>query len=315
MFPENSRKDTILLTFIFLILLFAIHIVGVTGEVKSEKFKKLDGHRIINIMKTVDCSDKLQCCSRCLEEAGCVSVNFRMNYPNLNCDLNWKTPLDENVSLEKTDNTAVFYIINSPWKLVFRVTAGRITNPYTAWKNGTGTDNSDSCMLLYPPSCTSYYRHKLLDTWQNWSITQVKFAVYTNKTLGAQIVFNGTGSDMVSWFSKDRVMETSWTDLVSSYQHFFSLEGDSPWGRHFFIHGPYISCPTDYGWILINSGIRPYCPFDIRGAYPAIIYARSGMKSIYGSQDVIDGLACSEDELATLVKKLNETSSGDLTWS
>ncbi|KAK3587740.1 hypothetical protein CHS0354_042694 [Potamilus streckersoni] len=282
MFPQNSR---IYLTFISFYFLFAIFIVNsIGGDVNSEKFKKLEGHRIIDIIKTINCSTKLQCCSRCIEVVGCVSVNFRKNSPNLNCDLNWKTPLDANVSIEKFDSSFVFFIDNDPWKLVFRVTAGGTTDPYYAWLNGIGTDNSDDCMMLYPPSCTTYYRHNLLDDWQNWSIKQVKLALYEYHTLVAYIIFNGEGSDMQSWFSKGRLKQTSWTDLASSTLEFFSLKGDDYWGRHFFIHGSYTLCAKDYGWILVNSGIRPYCPFDQHGSYPSIIYARNGVKSIYGSQ-------------------------------
>ncbi|KAL3873165.1 hypothetical protein ACJMK2_036315 [Sinanodonta woodiana] len=89
--------------------------------------------------------------------------------------------------------------LKDPWKLVFRVTAGGGTNPYYAWRNGTGALDSDNCMMLYPSSCTKYYRNKLLDTWTTWPIEKVKFALYQNHTQVAYIVFNGTGSDSKEW--------------------------------------------------------------------------------------------------------------------
>ena len=43
----------------------------------------------------------------------------------------------------------------------------------------------------------------------------------------AFILFNGRDSTMDSWFSKDRVLDSTWTDIKTETSNYFSIEG---WG-------------------------------------------------------------------------------------
>ncbi|KAK3587739.1 hypothetical protein CHS0354_042693 [Potamilus streckersoni] len=280
-------------------LLLFISVFGDTKEeVRSKIFRKLETYRINNIFKTMNSLTEVQCCAQCLEEDSCVSTNFRTNSTSQNCNLNSMSPLEANVSIENSANWSVFYLDNDSWKLVFRLTAGGGTDTYEAWKNGVGTNNSDDCMMLYPPLCTSYYRHELLDEWGKWNIEQVKFALYENHTEAAYIIFNGTGSDFESWFSKERLLESSWADIIGTNQMlYFSIKGDSVLGRQFFIQEYYGGCPGDRGWTMAVSGIFRGCSFDKHPSYPGIVYAMNGTKSTYYSTGY--GVA---DVLAVYVK-------------
>ncbi|KAL3872545.1 hypothetical protein ACJMK2_035768 [Sinanodonta woodiana] len=281
MFAQKFRFSPVHITMYLLIL---ICVVGDTKEeAQSVIFTKLQAYRINNIYKTVSSLTEVQCCAQCLEDDGCVSINVRTNSSNQNCNLNSVSPLDANVSIEKSANSSVFYKDNAPWKLVFRLTSGGGTDPYQAYVNGVGTANSDDCMMLYPPMCTRYYRHERLDDWKQWNVYQVRFALYYNRTEVAYVIFNGTGSDKESWFSKERVLESSWTDLMGTSQLiYFSIKGDYNLGRHFFIHEYYGGCPADRGWTATVSG-KSYCSFDIHPSYPGIVYARNQTKSTYNS--------------------------------
>ncbi|KAL3873164.1 hypothetical protein ACJMK2_036314 [Sinanodonta woodiana] len=286
-------------------LQFLIHILLCCNEAKREfrttTFLKLEGYRVTNIYKTINAT-RVQCCGQCLEDNKCASVNVREDSTYPNCDINQMSPVAEAVSIVQSANWNVFYMDNDPWKLVFRVTAGGGTNPYYAWQNGTGTLDSENCMMLYPSSCTKYYRNKLLDTWTTWPIEKVKFALYKNHAQVAYIVFDGTGSDMESWFSKQRVVASSWSDIIESKQMlYFSVQGDSLRGRYFFIHEAYGGCNIDVGWTVTAFGIQVPCTIDMHASYPGLVYAKNGTKALYSSQGY--GVA---DVLAVYVKLQEE---------
>nr|KAG5692377.1 hypothetical protein BaRGS_007990 [Batillaria attramentaria] len=41
----------------------------------------------------------------------------------------------------------------------------------------------------------------------------------------AYVEFNGRGSNYMNWFSRDRIISSSWTDLRTQPQNYFSIEG------------------------------------------------------------------------------------------
>ncbi|KAK2559872.1 hypothetical protein P5673_017435 [Acropora cervicornis] len=64
-----------------------------------------------------------------------------------------------------------------------------------------------------------------------------RLALYDNQTLVLSLVFNATDSNKTSWFSKNRLIQSPWTeDLQNQQQNFFSLVGDLTARRAFFIN-------------------------------------------------------------------------------
>ena len=56
-------------------------------------------------------------------------------------------------------------------------------------------------------------------------LCQVRVSMMKKGTEQAFIDFNGRGSDFDSWFSKDRVTNSTWTDLTSQPTLHFSMRG------------------------------------------------------------------------------------------
>ncbi|KAL4234202.1 hypothetical protein ACF0H5_005855 [Mactra antiquata] len=78
------------------------------------------------------------------------------------------------------------------------------------------------------------YRHSKVDHWYN--ISQVKFDVVINNTSVAFIILNGTGSDNYSWFSHERLIESSWPGLTSSSTvDSFNIKGKNSFRRRWFV--------------------------------------------------------------------------------
>ena len=93
--------------------------------------------------------------------------------------------------------------------------------------------------------------------------------LYNNGTEVASLKFNAVGTDKLSWFSQENLVQSPWTDLkAATHLQTFSINGVD---RIFEINGLYATCSTDYGWLLIpNSN----CPWETRLPQTSIIYSK-----------------------------------------
>ena len=85
---------------------------------------------------------------------------------------------------------------------------------------------------------------------------KVRLALYKNGSEILSIVFNATESTRDSWFCRDRLIVSPWTDIKTEQQNFFSIPGHS--GRNFYINRNWESCPNDSGWLMTTSNICDY---------------------------------------------------------
>ena len=77
-----------------------------------------------------------------------------------------------------------------------------------------------------------------------------------------ELKFDAKGSDKLNWFSLSRLTQSSWTDMKTQPNNFFSIRGDPGNGRHFFINSVYGGCPKDAGWMVIT--VPPDCDWEKR---------------------------------------------------
>ena len=108
--------------------------------------------------------------------------------------------------------------------------------------------------------------------------------LYNAGTEVASLTFNAIGTDKLSWFSQENLVQSPWKDLKTATSlQTFSINGDS---RNFEISGRYILCSTDYGWFLI---VENGCSWETRLPQGSILYSKLdtfvnwnqyGMKSV-----------------------------------
>jgi len=73
----------------------------------------------------------------------------------------------------------------------------------------------------------------------------------------------------LSWFSKEYLAQTRWTDLNSTTSlHVFSIHGDA---RMFEISDDYGDCKKDSGWFLITA---KDCEWETRLPKASILYSK-----------------------------------------
>lgn len=161
------------------------------------------------------------------------------------------------------------------WNMVFRATAGNGHNVYKAWVYGTGTSGFKPTDM--ERSCGPHYRSPLIKTWDWLGIRKVKLAFFEHGKQVAYIIFNGRNSDSMNWFSKKRVLYSSWCDLHPDHDYnMFSIEGDQRTvDRSFYINFNYGGCDADRGHIAtIDTTEKRVCSWDIHPVYPQFVYSK-----------------------------------------
>ena len=169
--------------------------------------------------------------------------------------------------------------LNDYWLLVFRLRPGDYGGVLEAWTDGRNAresyDPNDADVMFhkYIP-----FRNYAVDLWQNLRISLVRVALFDeNDKEVAFLLFDGAGSDKMNWFSKERLLDSSWGQLrYDSALNFFSIAGDTSNVRRFFINVRYSSCPIDHGFLMILDGNSPRpCDYEKRlGQTTRILYSK-----------------------------------------
>ncbi|CAG2249738.1 unnamed protein product [Mytilus edulis] len=153
--------------------------------------------------------------------------------------------------------------------------------------SGTGSNQTRdpdwTPIFIACPGNKHHKRRSIIDRW-NWDaadlIEQVRVDLYKDSQVDAMFLFDGKGSTSVSWFSKERLLQSSYQDLSRTATiNYFSMEGSNAADRHFYINSHHGGCPNDFGWLqIIDSRLRfgttGGCTFDhLYGReYPYFMY-------------------------------------------
>ena len=175
------------------------------------------------------------------------------------------------------ENDYIEHFEKDGWELIFRATASNDVDTYAAWVHGKHTTPHKPNNMRR--ACGVHYRNPEIDRWTELDAQKVKLAFFENGKEVAGIVFNGLGSDQLNWFSKDRIVSSSWCDLNSNreYTH-FSIAGDTYKERkRRFLTVKYAGCDGDIGHTVVidkDAGDRP-CLFDHQPTYPQFFYSKT----------------------------------------
>ncbi|KAK2559870.1 hypothetical protein P5673_017432 [Acropora cervicornis] len=139
------------------------------------------------------------------------------------------------------------------WLMVFKMVVNIVHDIQEVWSSSDSKSVNKSEIINVDGSVKYFYKSP-----------RARLALYDNQTLVLSLVFNATDSNKTSWFSKNRLIQSPWTeDLQNQQQNFFSLVGDLTARRAFFINKVYNnSCSGDNGWLMASSGKN--CSYENR---------------------------------------------------
>ncbi|KAK7482378.1 hypothetical protein BaRGS_00026397, partial [Batillaria attramentaria] len=194
-----------------------------------------------------------------------------------------KQELDATQGLFRMDDNSI---------LAFRLTAGTDSSAYGRYTSVGYNDDHPMVHAGWNCGCRSvdgilpcnrHYRSRFLDLWPSSLIDTVKVTVYEHGKEMAYVEFNGRGSTYLDWFSPDRVVSSSWTDLLSEPHNYFSIAGYSQSSprisRSFFINRNYNGCPGDRGWLVVVDYAPDVCSWGQGSPTPIILYSRLSTES------------------------------------
>ncbi|XP_067685421.1 uncharacterized protein [Haliotis asinina] len=270
-----------------------------SAEISQELYTVVHGYRLTNTpMCTVDYKPtrrfKAWCLQHCLA-LSCASASFRQT--DGICELHSLKLYDGDSRFVESDD----WIYMEPrsdvltwdeWTVVFRAQKHTWTPSYLAWKNDSIYHDHPLLPPRLQPACFSpntlrpcgdHFRSKIMSTWEAAGIKLVKVLLMKNSRVRKEIIFDGTGTTKMSWFTETRVVNSTWTDLNTSTFNRFSIKGH-PNNRRFMISNSYYGCPNDVLWMIVidEDDVSHPCDWDHPANAPKFLYTRKNTKRAAG---------------------------------
>ena len=140
------------------------------------------------------------------------------------------------------------------WMLVFKKSTGVTNDPYDLWVSGDLNATDTTLMDRDGESAdfaSPWYK-------QHWAdVAEVRVEVLEGGEPVQWMEYAPAGADDLSWYDQAHLTGSSYTDLVSAEQNYWSITGDASNNRHWFINGHYGGCAADTGWVVANGGSGP----------------------------------------------------------
>ncbi|KAK3581064.1 hypothetical protein CHS0354_033850 [Potamilus streckersoni] len=131
-----------------------------------------------------------------------------------------------------------------------------------------------------------HYKPDYSNHWNDYCIDKVKVSIYNQGVEKANIIFDATGTDKMGWFSPDRILSSTWTDIKSAPKEIFSMLGDPSRGREFYASGHSTGCDA-YGWIMIST--KDTCFFEMGDKKPTFYYAPGQTQAHWQTNNPLTG--------------------------
>ncbi len=143
------------------------------------------------------------------------------------------------------------------WTEVYKTSDGANIDANALWNAATPVnDATTDCASITTTGANAYCVTKLVTKFWNAngvSFTNARVHAYTGGAITAFVKLSGLTSDKVAWYSQATLAGSSWTDLATSPTNFFSIAGDSQYGRNWFTNQSYGGCGADTGWFVVSS--------------------------------------------------------------
>ena len=161
------------------------------------------------------------------------------------------------------------------WTMVFKLSDGAGGDGSSLWNSGPLND-ADVTLLNPGKSAKQYVSRFPSNFWNvnGVTITSVRVHAYTAGMLAKFWQYDGAATTALTWFTNTRLVASSYTDLPAGPFNYYSIAGDPGNGRRWFINQVYNGCPSDTGWLIVDSPADP-CTWETRNGAPAprILYA------------------------------------------
>ncbi|CAC5380872.1 unnamed protein product [Mytilus coruscus] len=131
------------------------------------------------------------------------------------------------VAMLDTARTSSNQTSDPDWIPIFIACPGNKRSVYRSWLTPAPFNDP---LVISPKTCEKdHKRRSIIDRW-NWNaddlIDQVRVDLYKDSQVDAMFLFDGKGSTSVRWFSKERLLQSTYQDLSRTATiNVFYMEG------------------------------------------------------------------------------------------
>ncbi|XP_021376664.1 uncharacterized protein LOC110465278 isoform X4 [Mizuhopecten yessoensis] len=164
----------------------------------------------------------------------------------------------------KADSMAIFLQV---WDMVFKGVANQETFLWYIWMSEQTRNANVTDVRSLTTSSLQTYKSTVVNMWSDYNIDRVKYAMFLSGNEKAFVVFDGTNTDRKSWFTHDKILYSSYTDIQDP-KAVCSIEGDGI--RRWQIHktsGP--TCADDTAWMMVldDDNRTQTCAWDYQSGF------------------------------------------------
>lgn len=189
------------------------------------------------------------------------------------------------------------------WRVVFKVSMGKLdsgNSMYQLWNSSDVVNDNPSgfhtathtYMAPYQPT----YKSSIVNQWTSQAIKYVKLGLYSSGKEVVMVVFNGTETNKTAWFNNELILQSTYSDLTSSSNYHFSLEGSYGTGTFQAFKAESTDCDNANGWFTtIDKNIIRHCGNKTTNT-PYFLYSPNANSMILKDFAVADSFAVFVDD-------------------
>lgn len=170
-------------------------------------------------------------------------------------------------------------------ELIFKISHGVGGDAVDIWDSSDGLNENRATMNLLQND--NYAAANKEQVWDAPNFLSIHAHIMQGNRLARYITFDPSGSDSGDWFSGDFAVDSDWTDLLTEDKNFFSINGDTNYGRNWFVNGNYGGCSVDAGWLVLDDEYSDPCDWEVvnNGPSGAIDILYSPLNTIGNADD------------------------------
>uniref|UniRef100_K1PBB8 Uncharacterized protein n=1 Tax=Magallana gigas TaxID=29159 RepID=K1PBB8_MAGGI len=157
-------------------------------------------------------------------------------------------------------------------ELAFKVVTGGPFGVYDLFVRNRTHNTKNRAAQQLTNQVKEHYKSDVLNDIHSYGVTKIRVSYYKGGAEAQYFVFNAVGATKTGWFSRDRLLETSFNNittltdirprkLLDSRDFNFGVDYKNPVSRRFFINEGYYECGGDLGWVVVIDGPGP-CSMD-----------------------------------------------------
>ncbi|XP_067662480.1 sushi, von Willebrand factor type A, EGF and pentraxin domain-containing protein 1-like [Haliotis asinina] len=166
--------------------------------------------------------------------------------------------------------------------LVFRIAPGNGVSTVSTWENNAISHDSPLLSTSIQPgcfvqdrskACTTHFKSSIVNDWEKSGILEV-LVLLSRRGKTYYFKFDGRGTNRMNWFSKAKLISSSWPRITKQRFNKFGIKMYSY--RRWYINRSWGGCSSDYGWMLVkDTSSYGGCGYEKYRRFPVVRFSSS----------------------------------------